>query len=122
MTERESIRRYRSNLQGEVDSAALYRALAAVEPNAQLKEVYSRLAAVEDKHEKLARELGKKLTPQARATEDQTARRMFMLQYVQPGLAGLMDGSVSTLAPLLAATFAPRNTWSTFLVGLALPT
>jgi hypothetical protein len=44
---------------------------------------------------------------------------MFMLQYVQPGLAGLMDGSVSTLAPLFAAAFATRNTWSTFLVGLA---
>jgi VIT1/CCC1 family predicted Fe2+/Mn2+ transporter len=44
---------------------------------------------------------------------------MFVLQYVQPGLAGLMDGSVSTLAPLFAAAFATRNTWSTFLVGLA---
>jgi VIT1/CCC1 family predicted Fe2+/Mn2+ transporter len=44
---------------------------------------------------------------------------MFMLQYVQPGLAGLMDGSVSTLAPLFAAAFATHNTWSTFLVGLA---
>jgi hypothetical protein len=42
-----------------------------------------------------------------------------MLQYVQPGLAGLMDGSVSTLAPLFAAAFATHNTWSTFLVGLA---
>ncbi len=49
----------------------------------------------------------------------QTAKRMFMLQYVQPGLAGLMDGSVSTLAPLFAAAFATHNTWSTFLVGLA---
>ena len=48
-----------------------------------------------------------------------TARRMFVLQYVQPGLAGLMDGSVSTLAPLFAAAFATHNTWSTFLVGLA---
>jgi VIT1/CCC1 family predicted Fe2+/Mn2+ transporter len=44
---------------------------------------------------------------------------MFVLQYVQPGLAGLMDGSVSTLAPLFAAAFATHNTWSTFLVGLA---
>ena len=44
---------------------------------------------------------------------------MFMLQYVQPGLAGLMDGSVSTLAPLFAAAFATHNTWETFLVGLA---
>ena len=44
---------------------------------------------------------------------------MFMLQYVQPGLAGLMDGSVSTLAPLFAAAFATHNTWATFLVGMA---
>jgi len=42
-----------------------------------------------------------------------------VLQYVQPGLAGLMDGSVSTLAPLFAAAFATHNTWSTFLVGMA---
>jgi hypothetical protein len=44
---------------------------------------------------------------------------MFVLQYVQPGLAGLMDGSVSTLAPLFAAAFATHSTWQTFLVGLA---
>jgi hypothetical protein len=59
------------------------------------------------------------LTKTARAEEDETARRIFVLQYVQPGLAGLMDGSVSTLAPLFAAAFATHLTWSTFLVGLA---
>ena len=64
-------------------------------------------------------QLGEKISPQTRHDEDQTARRMFVLQYVQPGLAGLMDGSVSTLAPLFAAAFATHNTWSTFLVGLA---
>src|SRR6202022_2801839 len=55
----------------------------------------------------------------ARAREDETSRRLFVLRYVQPGLAGLMDGSVSTLAPLFAAAFATHNTWQTFLVGLA---
>ncbi len=55
----------------------------------------------------------------SRTREDDTARRMFVLQYVQPGLAGLMDGSVSTLAPLFAAAFATHDTWATFLVGLA---
>ena len=55
----------------------------------------------------------------ARAQKDEAARRAFMLQYVQPGLAGLMDGSVSTLAPLFAAAFATHNTWQTFLVGIA---
>jgi hypothetical protein len=51
--------------------------------------------------------------------EDKTRRRVFVLQYVQPGLAGLMDGSVSTLAPLFAAAFATHHNWQTFLVGLA---
>jgi hypothetical protein len=59
------------------------------------------------------------LTPDARSEEDKTRRRMFVLQYVQPGLAGLMDGSVSTLAPLFAAAFATHHNWQTFLVGLA---
>jgi erythrin-vacuolar iron transport family protein len=105
--------------QMEFETARFYRRAAQSARDGAVRDLLNRLAAVEDKHEKLARELGKQLTPQARVTEDQTARRMFMLQYVQPGLAGLMDGSVSTLAPLFAAAFATRNTWSTFLVGLA---
>jgi len=44
---------------------------------------------------------------------------VFVMQYVQPGLAGHMDGSVSTLAPLFAAAFATHHNWQTFLVGLA---
>jgi len=74
---------------------------------------YRRAAA--SAHDDAVRDLLTKLA----AAEDQAAKRMFMLQYVQPGLAGLMDGSVSTLAPLFAAAFATHNTWSTFLVGLA---
>ena len=58
-------------------------------------------------------------SPSARQAEDETRRRIFVLQYVQPGLAGLMDGSVSTLAPLFAAAFATKENWPTFLVGLA---
>jgi hypothetical protein len=42
-----------------------------------------------------------------------------VLQIIQPGLAGLMDGSVSTLAPVFAAAFATRNSWDAFLVGMA---
>ncbi len=65
------------------------------------------LAEEEKGHEKLAVKLtGEILSPDVRAEEDKTRRRMFVLQYVQPGLAGLMDGSVSTLAPLFAAAFA----------------
>jgi VIT1/CCC1 family predicted Fe2+/Mn2+ transporter len=78
------------------------------------------LAEAEAGHESLAHKLSEAiLTTGARAKEDETARRMFVLQYVQPGLAGLMDGSVSTLAPLFAAAFATHNTWETFLVGMA---
>jgi rubrerythrin len=78
------------------------------------------LAEAEQGHEKLATQLTDQiLSPNVRASEDKTRRRMFVLQYVQPGLAGLMDGSVSTLAPLFAAAFATHQNWQTFLVGLA---
>ena len=103
----------------EYETARFYRRAAATARDESTRDLLRRLAAAEDKHESLARELGARIEPGARAAEDQTARRMFVLQYVQPGLAGLMDGSVSTLAPLFAAAFATHNTWSTFLVGLA---
>jgi erythrin-vacuolar iron transport family protein len=78
------------------------------------------LAEAEQGHEKLATQLTDQiLSPNVRADEDKTRRRMFVLQYVQPGLAGLMDGSVSTLAPLFAAAFATHQNSQTFLVGLA---
>src|SRR5487761_2484727 len=78
------------------------------------------LAEAEKGHEKIAEKLTDRiLSPDVRAEEDKTRRRVFVLQYVQPGLAGLMDGSVSTLAPLFAAAFATHQNWQTFLVGLA---
>jgi len=78
------------------------------------------LAEAEKGHEKLAIKLtGDILKPDVIEAEDKTRRRVFVLQYVQPGLAGLMDGSVSTLAPLFAAAFATHQNWQTFLVGLA---
>jgi len=78
------------------------------------------LAEEEKGHEKLAAKLTNQiLSPDVREAEDRTRRRLFVLQYVQPGLAGLMDGSVSTLAPLFAAAFATHLNWQTFLVGLA---
>jgi rubrerythrin len=78
------------------------------------------LAAMERGHEAVANRIGARiLTEGARSEEDRTSQRMFLLQYVQPGLAGLMDGSVSTLAPLFAAAFATHNNWETLLVGLA---
>ncbi len=103
----------------EYETARFYRRAAQSARDDAVRDLLRQLAAAEDKHEALAHELGEKIAPKARDAEDQTARRMFVLQYVQPGLAGLMDGSVSTLAPLFAAAFATHNTWSTFLVGLA---
>lgn len=88
--------------------------------DAGIRRLLGDLAATEAGHERLAHGLGEKhLNPDARAEEAEVQRRMFVLQIVQPGLAGLMDGSVSTLAPLFAAAFATTNTWETFLVGLA---
>jgi rubrerythrin len=78
------------------------------------------LAEAEKGHENVAAKLTDQiLSPDVRAEEDKTRRRVFVLQYVQPGLAGLMDGSVSTLAPLFAAAFATHQNWQAFLVGLA---
>jgi VIT1/CCC1 family predicted Fe2+/Mn2+ transporter len=77
------------------------------------------LADVEAQHQALAQRLEDDVSDSAKLQEGETARRMFVLQIVQPGLAGLMDGSVSTLAPVFAAAFATQDTWAAFLVGLA---
>jgi erythrin-vacuolar iron transport family protein len=113
----DAVRKYAEEM--EFETARFYRKAAEGAHDDAVRDLLTRLAAAEDTHEKLAQELGEKIEPSARAAEDETARRMFVLQYVQPGLAGLMDGSVSTLAPLFAAAFATHNTWQTFLVGFA---
>jgi rubrerythrin len=114
----DEVRKYAANM--EYETARFYRKAAQGSRDASVRQLLIELADAEDKHESTAERLGEKiLTPDARAEEDETARRMFVLQYVQPGLAGLMDGSVSTLAPLFAAAFATHQTWETFLVGLA---
>jgi rubrerythrin len=85
-----------------------------------LRRLLADLAEEEKDHEQYAARITTDiLNHDARSAEDATQRRLFVLQYVQPGLAGLMDGSVSTLAPLFAAAFATHNNWQTFLVGLA---
>jgi len=104
----------------EYEANRFYRRAAETTRDTSVRQLLVDLAEVEAEHEGLAHKLGEQiLTTSARAKEDETARRMFVLQYVQPGLAGLMDGSVSTLAPLFAAAFATHSTWETFLVGLA---
>jgi rubrerythrin len=114
----DDVRKYAANM--EYETARFYRRAAQTSRDASVRELLVKLAEEEDHHEQLAEKLSDQLlTKDARAKEDETARRMFLLQYVQPGLAGLMDGSVSTLAPLFAAAFATHNTWETFLVGMA---
>jgi rubrerythrin len=104
----------------EYEAQRFYAKAAELATDTSIRKLLGDLAAAEQKHESLAAKLSDKiLTPDIKKEEDETARRMFVLQYVQPGLAGLMDGSVSTLAPLFAAAFATHNNWPTFLVGLA---
>jgi erythrin-vacuolar iron transport family protein len=114
----DDVRKYAANM--EYETARFYRRAAQTSRDASVRELLVKLAEEEDHHEQLAEKLSDRiLTKDVRAKEDETARRMFLLQYVQPGLAGLMDGSVSTLAPLFAAAFATHSTWETFLVGMA---
>ena len=89
----EEVRKYAAEM--EYETARFYRKAAASATDASVRDLLDRLADAEEKHEDLAGRLGESiLTTDARAKEDETARRMFVLQYVQPGLAGLMDGSV----------------------------
>lgn len=104
----------------EAQAHAFYLAAAQRTGDAETRKLLGDLALAEKAHESLARRLGLVHTPEdVKAEEDQTARRKFILTYVQPGLAGLMDGSVSTLAPIFATAFATGDTWTTFLVGLS---
>ena len=88
--------------------------------DADTRKLLGELALAESGHEATAAALEKEHLPEdVREAEDKAERRQFILTYVQPGLAGLMDGSVSTLAPIFATAFATQDTWTTFLVGLA---
>jgi rubrerythrin len=113
----------------ELENARYYERAAARTTDASIRKLLGDLAQEERGHEHLADTLEKKLlTPEVKEEEAETARRLFVLQVVQPGLAGLMDGSVSTLAPLFAAAFAAAKSaheaggyahWEPFKVGLA---
>ncbi len=104
----------------EEDAQVFYRHAAERARDISVRQLLIELAEAEAGHESLARKLTEEiLTEGARTDERAAQKRQFMLQYIQPGLAGLMDGSVSTLAPLFAAAFATHNTWETFLVGMA---
>src|SRR5215813_5337366 len=104
----------------ELEAVRFYQKAADRVTHAPTRELLNKLADEERKHSETAGTLEEKhLTEQARAQEDKSHEKLFLLQVVQPGLAGLMDGSVSTLAPLFAAAYATHRTWDAFLVGLA---
>jgi len=114
----DTVRRYAESM--EVETQHFYDRAAARVSDASTRKLLGDLAEAERHHAKLAGEPEKEhLTPDANAQEDRAHRRLFVLQIVQPGLSGLMDGSVSTLAPVFAAAFATRNSHAALLVGLA---
>jgi len=104
----------------ELETTRFYEASALKTTDVGTRKLLGDLAEIERQHATLAESLGEKaLSGTERSEEDETERRIFVLQIVQPGLAGLMDGSVSTLAPLFAAAFATHDPKKTLLVGLA---
>lgn len=113
--------RIRAEAEGmERDAEHFYLAAAARTGDAATRKLLGDLAAAEAAHQHKAANLsGEYLDDDTKGTEDAIAHRQFILTWVQPALAGLMDGSVSTLAPIFATAFATQDTWTTFLVGIA---
>lgn len=121
LTKRLSLDRMRQEVAVmELETANFYTRAAAQAEDVSVRELFTHLAETERGHEKRAAELeSEHLGGGKRDEEAQVQHRLFVLQYVQPGLTGLIDGSVSTLAPLFAAAFATHSNRDTFLVGLA---
>lgn len=104
----------------ELETRRFYERAQQQATDGGIRQLLGDLLAAERTHSALAGSLEEKhLTPDVRRAEEAAHRRLVVLQVVQPGLAGLMDGSVSTLAPVFAAAFATRNSWDAFLVGMA---
>jgi len=115
------LERIRAEAEGmERDAERFYLAAAARTGDAATRKLLGDLAAAEAGHQSKAATLSQDfLDDDTKGSEDAIAHRQFILTWVQPGLAGLMDGSVSTLAPIFATAFATQDTWTTFLVGVA---
>src|SRR5437667_2402732 len=103
----------------ELETRRFYERAIQQVSDAGIRKLLGDLAEVERRHYATAESLQESITPVVQKKEEEAQRRLFVLQIVQPGLAGLMDGSVSTLAPVFAAAFATKNSWDAFLVGLA---
>lgn len=114
----EAVRRHVQQM--EQDAGRFYQRAASRTTDTGIRKLLGDLAEAELAHEHTAGAIERKRLPgEARVTENDNARRRFVLQVIQPGLVGLMDGSVSTLAPVFAAAFATHNSWNAFLVGMA---
>lgn len=114
----ETIRGYAAEM--ERDAERFYRLAASRSTDAAIRKLLGDLANAEAGHQIAAGEArDKRLPGETGVREEQAAKRRFVLQVIQPGLVGLMDGSVSTLAPVFAAAFATHSSWNAFLVGLA---
>jgi erythrin-vacuolar iron transport family protein len=103
----------------ELETRQFYQKAMGQVTDAGVRKLLGDLEEVERRHQITAEALEEEITPDVEKKEDEAQRRLFVLQIVQPGLAGLMDGSVSTLAPVFAAAFATRSSNDAFLVGLA---
>ncbi len=104
----------------EYEASAFYAKAAERATDSDVRKLLADLSEIEKKHESLAAKLGETaVTADVKVEEEATKNRLFVLQVVQPGLAGLIDGSISTLAPIFAAAFATQRSWDAFLVGLA---
>jgi erythrin-vacuolar iron transport family protein len=113
----EAVRKEASTM--EVETRRFYEKAAQRTQDVSMRQLLDDLVNEERSHETRAQELDKQMPDSVKADEEIAQRRLFVLQIVQPGLAGLMDGSVSTLAPVFAAAFATQKSWDAFLVGLA---
>jgi rubrerythrin len=114
----EKVRRQAEEI--EEETREFYATALKTASDAEIRKLLGDLMAAESQHIGIAQHIADvELTPEARTNEERAAQRSFVLQYVQPGLTGLIDGSISTLAPIFAAAFATHNTWQTFLVGIA---
>ncbi len=114
----EAVRRHVQQM--EQAAGRFYQQAASRTSDAGIRKLLGDLAEAELAHEHTAGAIEQKRLPgETRLAEDDNARKRFVLQIIQPGLVGLMDGSVSTLAPVFAAAFATHNSWNAFLVGMA---
>ena len=114
----DAMRRHAADM--EIETSRFYRRAASRTTDAAIRKLLGDLAEAEEAHEHTADRLMAEKLPQAvRQSEDEARRRSFLLQKIQPGLVGLMDGSVSTLAPVFAAAIATGQPWNAFVVGLA---